>query len=71
LKGGKMRMQVLAVTMDEKQISELTEMANELRISRSKLIRILTNSGLENLKSYPLDERIDIVKNELNQNEKE
>lgn len=64
-------MQVLAVTMDEKQISELTEMANELRISRSKLIRILTNSGLENLKSYPLDERIDIVKNELNQNEKE
>ena len=33
-----MRMQVLAVTMDEKQISELTEMANELGISRSKLV---------------------------------
>ncbi len=66
-----MRMQVLAVTMDEKQISELTEMANELGISRSKLIRILTSNGLENLKSYPLDKRIEIVKNKLNQNEKE
>jgi len=66
-----MRMQVLAVTMDEKQISELTEMANELGVSRSKLIRILTSSGLEILLSYPLDKRIEIVKNKLNQNEKE
>ena len=66
-----MRMQILAVTMDEKQISKLTEMANELSMSRSKLIRILTSSGLENLSSYPLEKRIEIVKSKLNQNEKE
>ena len=59
-----MRMQILAVTMDEKQISELTKMAEELGISRSKLIRILTSNGLDNLKTYPLDKRIEIVKNE-------
>lgn len=66
-----MRMQILAVTMDEKQISDLTKMANELSMSRSKLIRILTSSGLENLSSYPLEKRIEIVKSKLNQNEKE
>jgi len=71
LKGGKMRMQILAVTMSENQISDLTKMANELGISRSKLIRILTSSGLENLSSYPLEKRIEIVKSKLNQNEKE
>jgi len=64
-------MQILAVTMDEKQISDLTKMANELSMSRSKLIRILTSSGLENLSSYPLEKRIEIVKSKLNQNEKE
>ena len=62
-----MRMQILAVTMDEKQISDLTKMANELSMSRSKLIRILTSSGLENLSSYPLERRIEIVKSKLNQ----
>ena len=66
-----MRMQILAVTMDEKQISDLTKMANELSMSRSKLIRILTSSGLENLSSYPLEKRIEIIKSKLNQNEKE
>ena len=64
-------MQILAVTMSENQISDLTKMANELGISRSKLIRILTSSGLEILLSYPLEKRIEIVKSKLNQNEKE
>jgi len=31
----------------------------------------LTNRGLENLSSYPLEKRIEIVKSKLNQNEKE
>ena len=66
-----MRMQILAVTMDEKQISDLTKMAKELGMTRSNLVRILTSSGLENLSSYPLEKRIEIVKSELNQNEKE
>lgn len=64
-------MQVLAVTMDEKQISELTEMANELGISRSNLVRILTSNGLKNLKSYQHETRLLFVKQELNQNKKE
>ena len=66
-----MRMQVLAVTMSEAQISKLTEMAKELGMNRSNLVRILTNRGLENLSSYPLEKRIEIVKSKLNQNEKE
>ena len=66
-----MRMQILAVTMDEKQISDLTKMAKELGITRSNLVRVLTSSGLENLSSYPLEKRIEIVKSKLNQNEKE
>jgi AraC-like DNA-binding protein len=66
-----MRMQILAVTMDEKQISDLTKMAKELGMTRSNLVRILTSSGLENLSSYPLEKRIEIVKSKLNQNEKE
>ena len=66
-----MRMQILAVTMDEKQISKLTEMANELGISRSKLVRILTSSGLENLKSYQPETRLLFVKDIINRNEKE
>jgi len=66
-----MRMQVLAVTMSEAQISKLTEMAKELRMTRSNLVRVLTSSGLENLSSYPLEKRIEIVKSKLNQIEKE
>ena len=66
-----MRMQILAVTMDEKQISDLTKMAKELGMTRSNLVRVLTSSGLENLSSYPLEKRIEIVKSKLNQNEKE
>ena len=64
-------MQILAVTMSENQISDLTKMANELGISRSKLIRILTSSGLENLKLYQPETRLLFVKDKLNQNEKE
>lgn len=66
-----MRMQILAVTMDEKQISDLTKMAKELGMTRSNLVRILTSRGLENLSSYPLEKRIEIDKSKLNQNEKE
>jgi len=66
-----MRMQVLSVTMSEAQISKLTEMAKELRMTRSNLVRVLTSSGLENLSSYPLEKRIEIVKSKLNQIEKE
>ncbi len=58
-----MRMQVLSVTMSEAQISKLTEMAKELGMTRSNLVRILT--------SYPLEKRIEIDKSKLNQNEKE
>jgi len=63
LKGDAMRMQVLSVTMSEAQISKLTEMAKELGMTRSNLVRILT--------SYPLEKRIEIDKSKLNQNEKE
>ena len=66
-----MRMQVLAVTMSEAQISKLTEMAKELGMTRSKLVRILTSSGLENLKSYQPETRLLFVKDIINRNEKE
>lgn len=66
-----MRMQVLSITMSDAQISKLTEMAKELGMTRSNLVRVLTSSGLENLSSYPLEKRIEIIKSKLNQNEKE
>ena len=64
-------MQELAVKKSEAKNSKLTEMAKEHGMTSTNLVRILTSSGLENLSSYPLEKRIEIVKSKLNHNDKE
>lgn len=56
----------ISISMSHELINELDELADQFRISRSKLLSVLVCDGLENLKSYPTEnKRKEAIQNKI------